>query len=311
MAGKKIFIKLLIKKINISIDWRGSAKKIETFLGKAGNLIGFLVNRLLDCFSKLKYYTKIWFLMTKNSFLVTLSQKKLFFLFLFGKLIKFFMFLAFIYFILQKTNNLAGYTMTQTIFFFLTFNFVDIISQFLYRHVYSFRPLLVSGDFDLILSKPMNSLFRVLMGGTDAIDLVTIPPLIMALIYIGALLNPSILQVAGYIILLLNGLLIATAFHIAVAAFGVITLEIDHTIMIYRDLTDLGKFPVEIYREPVRSFLTFVVPVGIMITFPVKTLIGLTSVWGIVLSIIFGSMLLFLSIRFWNLALRHYTSASS
>jgi len=40
-------------------------------------------------------------------------------------------------------------------------------AQLLFRDVYRFRPKVVSGDFDLILVKPINPLFRVLLGGAD------------------------------------------------------------------------------------------------------------------------------------------------
>jgi ABC-2 type transport system permease protein len=257
------------------------------------------------------YYFKVWFHMTRNSFLVMLSQKKLFFLFLFGKLARFVLFTVFLYFLVNGADKLLDYNVNQTIFFFLTFNVIDILAQFLFREVYRFRPLLVSGDFDLILTKPYSALFRSLMGGADVIDMVTIPPLIFVVIYVGRLLNPAPLNIAYYFILLCNGLLLATAFHIAVIAMGIITLEIDHTIMIYRDLTNLGRFPVDIYRQPLRGLLTYLVPVGIMMTLPAKSLMGLVSPLGIVTSFAVGVSAIFISVRFWNFALKSYTSASS
>jgi ABC-2 type transport system permease protein len=260
---------------------------------------------------RLPYYMKIWMKMSKNSFMMILAQKKLFFLFLFGKLIRFGFFAAFLFFLVKGSRSLAGYSVNQTIFFFLTFNVVDILAQFLYREVYRFRPLLVSGDFDLVMAKPMSSLFRVLMGGADVIDLVTIPPLIAAVFYVSSLLNPSMLHTTYYLLLLVNGFLIATAFHIAVLSFGIITLEVDHTVMIYRDLTNLGRLPIDIYKQPLRGVLTYLVPVGIMMTLPAKALMGLVTPVGIFSSFILGVTAIVVSLKFWNLALRKYTSASS
>jgi len=117
------------------------------------------------------YYLKIWFYMSKNSFQIMMTQRLLFFIFFLGKILRFLLFIAFIYFLVLNTGSLAGYSAKQVVFFFLTFNLVDILGQFLYREVYRFRPLLVSGDFDLILVKPFRPLFRVLMGGSDPIDL--------------------------------------------------------------------------------------------------------------------------------------------
>lgn len=257
------------------------------------------------------YYLSLWFIMSKNSYLAMLSQRKLIFLFLLGKLLRFFFFASFLYFLLKSVNTLAGYSSSEIIFFFLSFNIIDIIAQFIFREVYRFRPLVVSGDLDLILAKPMNALFRVLMGGSDFIDLLTIPPVVFAAWYVGKLLGPSPIQLLFYILLMINGLLIATAFHIAVLAFGIITLEVDHTIMIYRDITNLGRFPIDIYKEPLKGILTYLIPVGIMMTLPVKAFIGLVTVKGVLLSFLLGFLVLTISLKFWNYALKSYTSASS
>src|SRR4030042_538156 len=260
---------------------------------------------------KFSYYLKMWVMMTKNSFLIVLSQKTVLGIFLLGKILRFVFFLLFLYFLISGANNLAGYNINQSIFFFLTYVIIDTISQFLYREVYKFRSLVVSGDFDLVLVKPTSALFRVLAGGADIIDFITIPPLIFAVYYVGKILNPSNLDVFYYIVLVLNALLIATSFHIMVLALGIITLEIDHTIMIYRDLTSLGRFPIDIYKEPLKSTLLYLLPIGVMMTVPVKTMFGLISIQGIILSIAAGFLSIFIALTFWKLALKKYSSASS
>lgn len=278
---------------------------------KFGILNSYVVSNFPKVVKRLAYYFRIWLMMSKNSFMMMLSQKKLFAMFLAGKVLRFGFFAAFLFFLIRGAESLAGYSVNQTIFFFLTFNVVDILAQFLYREVYRFRGLVVTGDLDLVLLKPASALFRVLMGGADIIDLVTIPPLVAAVIYVGNLLNPTVLHTAYYILLIINGLLIATTFHIAVLSLGVITLEIDHTIMIYRDLSNLGRLPIDIYRQPLRGLLTYLIPVGVMITLPAKALMGLVTPSGVLLSFGLGGILFFASLKFWNFALMHYTSASS
>jgi ABC-2 type transport system permease protein len=260
---------------------------------------------------RLTYYCGIWLRMSKNSFLIVLAQKKVLLIFLLGKVLRFVFFMVFIVFIVRGAGELASYTTNQTVFFFLTFLVIDTTAQFFFREVYRFRPLVVSGDFDLVLTKPVNALFRVLMGGADVIDLFTIPPLYAVTFYFGSLLNPDGLHVFFYFILILGGLLIATAFHIFVLSLGIITLEIDHTIMVYRDITSMARFPIDIYRQPLRGVLTYLIPVGIMITLPAKSLMGLVSPVGVILSFFIGLIAIFLSTKFWNFALKRYSSASS
>jgi len=260
---------------------------------------------------KVKKYFKVWWLMSRNSFVSVLYQKMSFLIFLIGKVLRFGFFTLFLVFLVKGTGVVAGYTVEQSILFFLTFNLIDIIGQFLFREVYRFRPLIVTGDFDLILVKPVSALFRVLMGGADFIDLVTIPPLIIAIYFVGKTLNPGFADIALFLLLTVSGLIIAASFHIIVLAFGILTLEIDHMIMIYRDILSLGRLPVDIYREPIKSVITYLVPVGIMITFPAKAMMGLVRPMGVLISLVMGILLFGFSLKFWNFALKRYTSASS
>ena len=257
------------------------------------------------------YYLKIWVLMSRNALLVVLSQRFMFIIFLLAKIIRYSFFISFLYFVVKGTNTIAGYDLNQVILIYLTFTFIDIASQFLFREVYRFRPLIISGDFDLVLVKPVSALFRVLMGGADIIDFVLIPPIIFAIWFIGAKMDPSFIQVILYVLLLANGLLIATGFYILVLSFGILTFEVDHTAMIFRDMASLGRLPIEVYRQPLRSFLTFLIPLGVMITLPSRVLMGIISPLSVVGSCALGIVFLYFSTKIWSFALTKYTSASS
>lgn len=260
---------------------------------------------------KLTHYSKIWWLLTRNAFSVVLSQKVTLLFFLTGKVLRFLFFITFLFYVILGSKGLAGYTSHQIIFFFLIFGLVDTVSQFFFREVYRFRPKIVTGDFDLTLAKPLNPLFLSLMGGADIIDFITIPPLLIATIYTGSLFGPSVFEILIFLILFINAILVSAAFHIAVLAMGIITLEIDHTIMIYRDLSSFGRFPIDIYKEPLKTTLTYFIPIGIMMTIPAKALMGLASLQLVVISLIFGILVFFAALKFWQHALTKYTSASS
>lgn len=261
---------------------------------------------------KIIRYFHLWRKLTVNSFLIALSSRFGAFLFLLGKILRFIFFTIFLLALFSRIGELAGYSSLQVIFFFLTFNLVDTTAQLFFREVYRFRQLVVSGDFDLVLTKPMNPLFRALTGGADPLDLLMFIPYLGTLVYVAWQLgNLSILNVGLYILLLINAFLIATGFHILVLALAVVTTEIDHAIMIYRDLTSMGRVPVDIYREPLKSIITFAIPVGVMMTFPAKAFLGLLSPLGILTSFVLGSLFLVLSLCVWRFALTKYASASS
>src|SRR3989344_3849505 len=212
-----------------------------------------------------------------------------------------------IYLVFSKTRLVKGYSLDQMIVFYLTFNIVDTTAQILFREVYRFRPMVVSGSFDLTLLKPHHPFFRVLVGGLDFLDVfLLIPTIILTIYFILKLPGITLLPTAFYLLLIANSLVMATAFHIAVLALAILTTEVDHTIMIYRDLTALGRFPMDIYKEPVRGIFTFIIPVGIMMGFPPKALLGLLSPTFFLFSLILSTMLFLISLKLWNLALKKY-----
>ena len=81
--------------------------------------------------------------------------------------------------------------------------------------------------------------------------------------------------------------------------------------MIFRDLSRLGTIPIDVFKEPLRGFITFVVPIGIMLSFPAKAFFGVLSFNLVLVSFAFGITSVFLTMKFWNFAIKKYTSASS
>jgi ABC-2 type transport system permease protein len=259
----------------------------------------------------IKRYLYIWYLMTKATFLVNTKRKLGFLIFFIGKMLRFLLSFFFLFYVMRGSSHLAGYDGKQVIFFYLTFMFIDALAQVFFRNVYSFRQQVVTGGFDLTLTKPVNALFRVLLGGMDMIDIATLPFFLTVLIWWGIGLHPTVINSLLYLLMIANSIVLAMAFHIFVVATGIITFEIDHLIMIYRDVESMGRYPVDIYREPIKSVLTFFIPIGIMMTFPAKIFMGNMPYYFIVIAILVSGILLYFSLLYWRFALRRYSSASS
>lgn len=257
-------------------------------------------------------YFRVWLLLSFASFQSFFVSRVGAFLFLVGKILRFVFFALFLIFLVSRTKVLAGYDLWQVMLFYLTFNFIDSITQMLFREVYRFRQQIVSGNFDLVLVKPVNSLFRSLFGWTDILDFITLIPFVIMIIFVMSKISEiTSLGIIFYFILVGNALLIATSFHIIVLALAILTTEIDHAIMIYRDFTGMGKIPVSIYSEPLRSFITFVIPVGIMMSYPVESLLGKLNLNSITIAFAISLFIFSLSMMLWRYAIRCYTSASS
>lgn len=258
-----------------------------------------------------RFFT-IWLQSTMAEAQISFASRLGVVLFTLAKFLRFGFFIIFILLIFGRTQTLAGYSLWEIIFFYATFNLIDVVPQMFLRSTYRFRNAVVSGNFDFFMVQPISPLFRALFGGSDILDIPMLFLSIGFILYAG--LHIPVLSVgtaALYVLLVCNALLIATAFHIFVLAIGVATTEVDNTIMLYRDLTQMGRVPITIYTEGVSFLLTFVVPIGIMMTFPVEALLGILSVQFIFLSFTIGIAFFLLSLFAWRKGIRHYSSASS
>lgn len=260
----------------------------------------------------MKRYFLVWIKLISNTIQNAFVSWTAVIFFTLGKIVRFVFFLVFLLLLVNKTTVIAGYSLWEVILFYLTFSLIDILSQGLFREVYRFRFYIVTGNFDHFLLKPFSPLFRTLLGGLDILDMMTLIPLgIFIVVNFLHLPQISLFSFLMYLILVLNGILIAVSFHIFVLGLGVIAFEVDNAIWIFRDLTYMGRIPIDVYREPVRGILTFVLPVAVMINFPAKALLGILSISNMLISFCFSFGLVFLSLLFWRYSLRKYASASS
>lgn len=263
--------------------------------------------------NSLSVYWRFWRQAASNSLQETFVNRATNVLFFLGKCVRLLFSLLFILAIKQNLHFFGAYTTNQLLLFFLTYQIISVVTQAVFRGVYSFAYSIRRGEFDFTLLKPINPLFQALMGSPDANDVIFLLPLFGAM---GFLIHQSqlsfdLVNILFYVLLLANGLLIATALHVAILAFGILTMDVDGLTWLYRDFLTLGQLPIDAYRQPIRALLNFVVPIGIMITVPTRMLLGLSSPVVLVSATVVGTTAFLISLKLWKIALKKYSSASS
>ncbi len=254
-------------------------------------------------------YLMYWLKITAMTFSSLIATRLASAIFIVGKTLRISLFLIFLFALKDKITLLAGYSFDQLIVFYLIFNLFDLLGQIFYRGIYWYRNEIISGNFDFTLTKPINPLFQVLVSHTDWLD---IPPLIFTVIFlIFKLPTVGWQELLSFIALGFLAMVLITAIHILVAAVGVLTTEVDNAIWIFRDLSLMARFPTDIYIEGVRAFLTFIVPVALIFTFPAKALLGLLPLKMFIVAAVFAVIFYYLVIKFWHYSLKQYASASS
>ena len=261
----------------------------------------------------LRKYTRIWKVLVLNSFKTQVATWLASAGYLLGKIFRFGFFLAYLIGIFDHIPSLKGYSLPEVVLFFMTFNLIDVGGQFMFRGLYGVKVLIEEGDFDKILTQPAHALFRISVMGMDLLDLLTLIPIggvtVWALAKLPTPIGPQ--QVALYFALVGNALVMAYAFHVIIGALSVRTQEMEGAIWIYRDVMTLGRFPINIYSEIMRTLFVTAVPIGVMISFPSEALLGLLSWKSVVYAFILGAIFHMVAQAFWRKALREYTSIST
>lgn len=258
---------------------------------------------------RIRVYWLYWVKISSMTLSSLVSTRLASVLFLSGKLIRISLLLLFLLALKDKITLLAGYNLDQLIIFYLVYNVFDLLGQIFFRGIYWYRNDILTGNFDFTLLKPLSPLFQVLVSHTDWLD---IPPLILTMIFLIIKLPAVNLAVLlSFIFMGFLAMVLVTAIHIFVAAIGVLTTEVDHIIWIYRDLSQMARFPVDIYAEGLQTVLTFVIPIGLIFTFPAKALYGLLT-WPTMAAVMgFSLVFYFLALSLWRYSLKLYSSASS
>ncbi|HLD60949.1 MAG TPA: ABC-2 family transporter protein [Patescibacteria group bacterium] len=258
-------------------------------------------------------YLRIWKQLTSNAFSSYTSNRINSASFMLAKLLRFAALWFMIISIFKFTDSFVGYSKYEILLFYVTFNFIDVITQAFFRGIYMFSRDINRGSFDAILARPVNPLFYSLTRLTDVLDMLLLVPITTLLVYVAVSLPGSLtfLSIVLYILFLIAGLLIAVGIHILTAALSIWTVENENIIWFYRRAALIGSFPPETLSSFWRFFFMYILPILLIVTMPSKALLRtLTIPQGllmILLTVIFfgGSLLL------WKVSLRHYSSASS
>ncbi len=169
------------------------------------------------------------------------------------------------------------------------------------------------GTFDFVLTKPADAQTLVSVRETrpwQAVDIVLgLIVLVTAVSQLGATIG--ILQAFTFgVLLVLGGLMIYSFWlMLTTGAFWVVRME--YVVELFQGVYQAGRWPVNIYPEPLRLSLTFLVPVAFAVTVPAEALTARLT-WSTVLgAVVLAAALLAASRAIWNLGLRNYTGASA
>ena len=169
------------------------------------------------------------------------------------------------------------------------------------------------GTLDFVLLKPADAQVLVstsrfeVWKSLDAFAGLGI--LVWAFRRLGQVPSPSGVAVA-LVLLACSTLVLYSAWIVVVAAaFWVVRL--DNLAHFFGALFDFARWPVSVFKGAFRVVFTFIIPLGILTTYPAEALLGSLAPRTAALAVLGSLVFAALARGVWMRALRHYTSASS
>lgn len=229
--------------------------------------------------------------------------------------VPFTIFLSIIFFF-QRFPSIAGWSLYEVSLCYSIIHISFSMSECFARGFDAFSSTVVNGDFDRVLLRPRGTILQVLGSKFEFSRVGRLAQSIIVLVF--SLLHLSIkwnfYKFTTLLLMMFSGIFIFTGIYMLGASFSFWTIEGLEVINIFTDGgRELAQYPLNIYKEWVRKFFTFVIPFGTINYLPLMSLLG--KVNGSEISYMFipvlGLLFIIPCIILWNYGVKHYKSTGS
>jgi len=215
--------------------------------------------------------------------------------------------------IFGHVNEIAGWTKYEIFFLVGCSHAIFGIFETLFMVNMTRIPEMIrTGELDFYLVKPVSTQFLI---SARYADFEAIPNTLVGFAFIAWCATKlhavfSWTALAAFSLYVVNGVVLyyTLMFLSVTVSFWFVRF---HAMNIWWQLTSLARQPAEVFPGPIRFALTYVVPMLVIVNFPVKAYLGRlplsAGAWAIAATL----GLLAFSQVFFNFALRRYRSASS
>lgn len=212
-----------------------------------------------------------------------------------------------------QTRTLGGWSLGEAIVLLGTYEIVSgMLVAFIEPNLIWFAEQVQSGKLDDILLKPVASVFLASLGSCAPLALSRI---LLGLVMLGLGLGelrtvPALAGVIGWLLLLVVSIVITWASRVLLASVALWAPAVSLDV-VYGAIWQFGRYPVSIYRQPIRFALTYVLPVVFIATAPAHALTRGVDPPSLLIGLVVSTLAVAMACAVWNAGLRRYTSATS
>lgn len=220
---------------------------------------------------KIKRYCRLYRVLV-SQFLKTILQSKVDFLMgLMGFFFTQFMGIAFLYLVFEQIPSLQGWTFDQLIFIYGFAQIPRGIDHLITDNIWMVAWwLVIDGDFDRYMLRPMNIFFQVICEKLqpDALGELLVGMILVVMSLSKGIVAMDAVHVLLFFVSVIAGAVIYTSIKLFFSAIAFWVKQSGPFLQVAYDLSNFAKYPTEIYGRAVQFIITWVIPFAFVAYLP-------------------------------------------
>ncbi len=262
----------------------------------------------------MKRYLLVAQLFFKNSLMSQLEYRFEFLSWTIVSALWIFLTLVIVNLVFGQVSSVAGWTREQVLIVVaLSGIFTGLLWMFIIPSLLDLSESVRKGNLDFYLTKPINVRYLLSVNKYDMDNIFRLIALTLYLLFVIGLINYDIppLSLLAFFALFFMGLIIFYNFFFIMATTSFWLIDITNLEDLYANLLNIGRYPVYIFEGTLRIVFMVIIPVAFIATFPTEFLIGKGNYTTLIVGLILVVVSTIISQKFWNFAIKRYSSASS
>lgn len=222
--------------------------------------------------------------------------------------------ILFIILLTSKTSSIYGWSREEIILLTGFYNIIIGTFHVLFsRNFERFSDIIFFGQLDSLLLKPADSQFLLSFWFFNYIGLLRVIIGIIFSFYMLFQMHISftIITIAIYVIFSAVGIILLYSLWYILLTLTIWFTRLSNVVDLLSQINGITRHPPEIFTRFKGFILIFLLPLTLIVALPTKVFLNKLSFAEGAELILFALMLFFISRKFWKIALRFYTSASS
>ncbi len=259
----------------------------------------------------IKKYIKILYLEIRISIRKFTTYKIDFVLSLFSMILYILTYLLFIGYLFLRVHAIANWNIYQIL---ILIGFGQFWAGFYFMFIFTssrkFIDDFIQGQYDFIVLKPINTRFMIFVKDIDFSSLVLIIEgiILIAYSFVNLHFAPSFEEICLTMFIFVIALHIAFNMQSILLSIYILIPQRSHLYNLLNDFSEFGNFPYEVYGKFMFLVLTFVVPIVILVNFPVRALLGISTFNNYIIVFVVEILFMFASNIMWRFSMKRYVS---